>query len=219
MGRARPRRGAAGICIEEKAGLRAKPRRYPGGPPRPGGGGGGGGRAGGECECARNGPASIIAALPIATGQVVTEPIEHNDSVTFTGFLHQLDQCTDPRLNIHIVMDNGPSHTARATGAWIAAHPRITLTYTPQPASWLDLAELWFSVLTRALLRRGEFTSRADLADKITSFAIRYNRTAKPWTCAYDAGSDHARHLARHARHHHSVAAGPATASALPTAA
>ena len=63
------------------------------------------------------------------------------------------------------------------------------------------------------------FTSRADLADKITSFAIRYNRTAKPWTWAYDAGADHARHLARHPRHDDSMAAGPATASALPTAA
>ena len=122
-----------------------------------------------EFEYVRNGTASIIAALHIATGQVVTEPIEHNNSVTFTGFLHQLDQCTDPRLNIHIVMDNGPSHTAQATRAWIAAHPRITVTYTPKHASWLDMAELWFSVLTRALLRRGEFTSPADLADKITS--------------------------------------------------
>ena len=55
------------------------------------------------------------------------------------------------------------------------------------------MAELWFSVLTRALLRRGEFTSRADLADKITAFAIRYNRTARPWTWAYDARADHAR--------------------------
>jgi hypothetical protein len=41
---------------------------------------------------------------------------------------------------------------------------------------------MWFSVLTRTLLRRGEFTSRADLIDKITDFAVRYNRTARPWT-------------------------------------
>ena len=185
------------------------------------------GRAGGrrgrparrEFEYVRNGTASIIAALHIATGQVVTEPIEHNNSVTFTGFLHQLDQCTDPRLNIHIVMDNGPSHTAQATRAWIAAHPRITVTYTPKHASWLDMAELWFSALTRALLRRGEFTSPADLADKITAFAIRYNRTARPWAWAYDARADHADHAAYLARHHDCVAAGPAASSALPAAA
>ena len=92
-------------------------------------------------------------------------------------------------------MDNGPSHTAQATRAWIAAHPRITVTYTPKHASWLDMAELWFSALTRALLRRGEFTSPADLADKITAFAIRYNRTARPWAWAYDARADHAERL------------------------
>jgi len=68
------------------------------------------------------------------------------------------------------------------------------------------MAELWFSVLTRALLRRGEFTSRAELAGQITSFAIRYNRTAKPWTWTYDARAGHARYLARHAQHDDSAA-------------
>jgi transposase len=209
----RPPPGTVVICIDEKTGIQAKYRKYPGRPARPGR------AARREFEYVRAGTVSIIAALHVATGQVITEPIEHNNSVTFTSFLHQLDQCTDPRLTIHLVMDNGPSHTSRATRAWIAAHPRITVTYTPKHASWLDMAELWFSVLTRALLRRGEFTSRADLAGKITSFAIRYNRTAKPFTWSYDAGADHARHLARHAQHDNSAAARPAPASSLPTAA
>ena len=78
------------------------------------------------------------------------------------------------------------------------------------------MAELWFSTLTRGLLRRGEFTSRADLADKITSFAIRYNRTASPYTWTYDARADHTRHLARHSE----TASPPAaTDSPLPKAA
>lgn len=188
----RPPPGTVVICIDEKTGIQAKSRTHPGQPPRPGR------LARREFEYVRNGTASIIAALHITTGQVITEPIEHNDSATFTGFLHRLDQCTDPRLNIRLVMDNGPSHTSAATRAWIAAHPRITITYTPKHASWLDMAELWFSILGRRLLRRGEFTSPADLTDKITSFAIRYNRTAKPFTWTYDARTDHARHLARH---------------------
>ena len=98
-------------------------------------------------------------------------------------------------------MDNGSSHTSRATRAWIAVHPRITVTCTPKHASWLDMAELWFSLLTRALLRRGEFTSRADLIDKITGFAIGYNRTAQPWIWSCDARADHARYRARHGGH------------------
>jgi hypothetical protein len=63
------------------------------------------------------------------------------------------------------------------------------------------MAELWFSILTRRLLRRGEFTTPADLTGKITTFAIRYNRTAQPFTWTYDARADHARHLARHSGH------------------
>src|SRR5450631_340447 len=209
----RPPPGTVVICIDEKTGIQAKYRKYPEQPAAPGR------LARREFEYVRNGTVSIIAALHVATGQVITEPVARNDSVTFTGFLHRLDQCTDPRLNIHLVMDNGSSHTSRATRAWIAAHPRITVTCTPKHASWLDMAELWFSILTRALLRRGEFTSRAGLIEKITGFTIRYNRTARPWNWAYDARADHAAYLARHHAPDGEPAAGPATASALPTAA
>ena len=196
----RPEPGTVVICIDEKTGIQAKHRKHPGRPARRGR------VARREFEYVRHGTVSIIAALHVGTGQVITEPAARNDSVTFTGFLHRLDQCIDPALTIHLVMDNGSSHTSRATRAWIAAHPRITVTCTPKHASWLDMAELWFSVLTRALLRRGEFTSRAELAGQITSFAIRYNRTAKPWTWTYDARADHARYLARHAQHDDSAA-------------
>jgi transposase/DNA-binding CsgD family transcriptional regulator len=208
----RPPPGTAVICIDEKTGIQAKYRKYPGRPPRPGR------PARREFEYVRNGTVSIVAALHVATGQVIAEPVSRNNSVTFTGFLHRLDQCIDPRLNIHLVMDNGPSHTSGATRAWIAAHPRITVTYTPKHASWLDMAELWFSVLTRALPRRGEFTSRADLIEKITGFTIRYNRTAKPWTWAYDARADHARYRARHSGQHPATAE-PASTRTLPQAA
>jgi transposase len=193
------------ICIDEKTGIQAKYRKYPERPAQRGR------LARREFEYVRNGTVSIVAALQVATGQVVAEPITRNDSVTFTGFLHRLDQCIDPRLKIHLVMDNGSSHTSGATRAWIAAHPRITVTCTPRHASWLDMAELWFGVLTRALLRRGEFTSRDDLIDKITGFAIRYNRTARPWKWAYDARADHAGYIARRAQHDSSAATSPAT--------
>lgn len=70
-----------------------------------------------------------------------------------------------------------------------------------------------------AAARRGEFTSRADLTEKITNFAIRYNRTAKPWQWAYDARTDHERYLARHNINNHATTPAPGTAQALPNAA
>src|ERR1017187_9810622 len=209
----RPPPGTVVICIDEKTGIQAKYRKYPERPARRGR------LARREFEYVRNGTVSIVAALQVATGQVVAEPITRNNSVTFISFLHRLDQCIAPHLNIHLVMDNGSSHTSGATRAWIAAPPRISVTCTPKHASWLDMAELWFSVLTRVLLRRGEFTSRADLTAKITSFAIRYNRTAKPWTWAYDARDDHARYRARHRHLDAATTTGPATGQPLPQAA
>lgn len=53
-------------------------------------------------------------------------------------------------------------------------------------ASWLNQVELFFSILTRRLLRRGEFTSCQDLADKIINFIDVYDRTAKPFHWTYD---------------------------------
>ena len=70
--------------------------------------------------------------------------------------------------------------------AWIAAHPRFTVTYTPKHASWLNMVEIFFSILTKRLLRRGEFTSRDHLAGKILKFIAHYSRTAKPFRWRYN---------------------------------
>ena len=198
-----PRADTVLICIDEKTGIQAKCRKFPeraAGCGRP---------ARREFEYIRNGTASIIAALQVATGQMIAEPIARNDSATFIAFLHRLDQCIAPHLNIHLIMDNGSSHVSKATRAWVAAHPRIAVTYTPKHASWLDMAELWFSVLARGLLRRGDFTSRADLIEKISNFTVQYNRTAQPFTWTYDARADHSRYHARRAEEHTPAQAAP----------
>ena len=56
----------------------------------------------------------------------------------------------------------------------------------------------WFGVLTRRLLRRGDFASRDDLEAKIIAFTIRHNKNARPYRWSYDADADHARYLERH---------------------
>jgi transposase len=187
----RPPAGTVLLSLDEKTGIQAKSRRYPGQPARRGR------AARREFEYVRHGTVSLIAAMNVTTGEVLTRDIARNDSATFISFLTELDQAIDPRLRIHLIMDNGSSHTSKATRAWLAAHPRISVTYTPKHASWLNMVELFFSVLTRRLLRRGEFTSRQDLADQITDFVIRYNTTAHPYTWRYDARADHTRYLTR----------------------
>ena len=63
---------------------------------------------------------------------------------------------------------------------------RIVFYYTPKHASWMNQIEIWFSILARKLLRRGNFISLADLKTKILAFIEYYNRTmAKPFKWTY----------------------------------
>jgi transposase len=187
-----PPPGTVLISVDEKTGIQAKSRKHPGIPARPGR------DTRREFEYVRHGVISIIAAMNVTTGQVIAERIDRNDSAAFTGFLAMLHQMIPAGLRIHLIMDNGSSHTSAATRAWLAAHPRFAVTYTPKHASWLNMVEQWFGVLTRRLLRRGDFSSRDDLEAKITAFTIRYNKHARPYRWSYDADADHARYLERH---------------------
>ena len=45
--------------------------------------------------------------------------------------------------------------------------------------------ELFFSILARRLLKRGEFNSRQDLVAKVMAFIAEYDRTAKPFRWTY----------------------------------
>ena len=63
---------------------------------------------------------------------------------------------------------------------------RIVFHYTPKHASWMNQVEIWFSILARKLLKRGNFTSVEDLVGKVLAFIEYYNRTmAKPFKWTY----------------------------------
>ncbi|MFJ2203633.1 IS630 family transposase [Streptomyces violaceusniger] len=169
------------LSVDEKTGITARSRKHPDTPARPGR------RARREFEYVRHGTASIIAALNVHTGQVLTETIARNDSTTFIRFLRLLDSAIATGQELHLVIDNGSSHTSKKTRAWLAAHPRFHVHHTPKHASWLNQVEIFFSTLTRRLLRRGQFASRDELADRIDEFVLGYDETdAKPYRWTYD---------------------------------
>ena len=63
---------------------------------------------------------------------------------------------------------------------------RIVFHYTPKHASWMNQVEIWFSILARKLLKRGNFTSVENLIAKVLDFIDYYNRTmAKPFKWTY----------------------------------
>ncbi|MFJ3218200.1 IS630 family transposase [Kitasatospora sp. NPDC086801] len=172
--------GSVVLSVDEKTAMQARSRRHPTRPARPGD------AERREFEYRRHGTASIVAALDVHTGQVLVEDIARNDSVTFIRFLRLLDGSIDPALTIHLVLDNGSSHVSKATRAWLAAHPRFIVHHTPKHASWLNQVEIFFSILARRLLRRGEFTSRDDLIDQVRDFTLAYDNEARPFRWTYD---------------------------------
>ena len=63
---------------------------------------------------------------------------------------------------------------------------RIRFAYTPKHCSWLNQVEIWFGILVKKVIKRGNFSSKEDLRQKIAQFIEYFNRTmAKPykWTC------------------------------------
>jgi hypothetical protein len=112
-----PPEGVVVLSVDEKTAIAARSRRHSGRPARPGV------PAHEEFRVQPPRTASLIAALDVLTGEVLTEVITRNDAVTFTAFLDQLDAIIALGQEIHMVLDNGSSHTAKHTKKWPATHP------------------------------------------------------------------------------------------------
>ena len=79
----------------------------------------------------------------------------------------------------HVIMDNHSIH--KRHGLWLEEHPNVFFHYTPTSASWLNMVEIWFGILTLKLLWGASFSSTQDLCSHIKAFQDAYNKTAQPF--------------------------------------
>lgn len=174
------------LCVDEKSQVQALDRTQPMLPVRPGL------PARRTHDYVRHGTTTLFAALEVATGKVVDACYTRHRHQEFLRFLRQVAKAY-PRTKLHIVCDNYATHKHPKVRAWLERNPRITLHFTPTSASWLNLVEVFFSIITRQAIRRGTFASVPDLVDAIRTFIDAYNERCEPfvWTKTADEILDH----------------------------
>ena len=80
-----------------------------------------------------------------------------------------------PKLELHLICDNYGAHKHPAVKQWLVGHPRFHLHFTQISASWLNLVERWFGLITSQAIRRGSFQSIAQLEQAIGRFLAGWN--------------------------------------------
>jgi len=180
------------LCVDEKSQIQALDRTAPILPIRPGL------PERATHDYVRHGTTTLFAALEVATGKVTEACYERHRHEEFLHFLKKVARA-HPRRELHVVVDNYATHKHPDVEAWLTKHPRVRLHFTPTSGSWLNLVEVFFSIITRQAIRRGTFGSVSDLVGAIRRFIAGWNERCHPftWTKSPDEVLSHARERQR----------------------
>jgi len=168
------------LCVDEKSQIQALDRTAPILPLRPGL------PASATHDYVRHGTTTLFAALEVATGKVTDACFDRHRHQEFLRFLKQVAKAY-PRRQLHVVADNYAAHKHPVVKSWLAKNPRITMHFTPTSGSWMNLVEVFFGILTRQAIRRGTFTSVADLETAIGVYIDAWNDRCEPFRWVKDA--------------------------------
>jgi hypothetical protein len=192
------------ICCDEKTGMQILQRKYPTQPLQPGK------PEKREFEYIRHGTRALITSFAVATGEVVWDLGRTRTSEDFGRHIDHVATHFRPFDRFDWVLDNLNTHWSLEVCQSIAAlsdvpfepqrlrtgvQRRAFLTdpthkhvfhFTPKHGSWLNQVELWFSVLSRRFLKRGDFASPAEFEQRLSDYLHRYNaRYAHPYRWTY----------------------------------
>jgi transposase len=170
------------LCVDEKAQIQALDRTRPLLPMCPG-----------QVErrtydYRRHGTTALFAALHVKTGQVIGQLHQRQRSREFRAFLDTIEATVPAQLDVHLILDNYGTHKTAMIRRWLLTRPRFHVHFTPTSASWLNLVERWFALLTEKQLRRGVHRNTQALRDAIRAYITHTNEQPKPfvWTKTAD---------------------------------
>ena len=170
------------LCADEKSQVQALDRTQPLLPMRPG-----------QVErhthdYVRHGTTSLFAALDVKSGKIIGRCHRRHRALEFRKFLDTIDVSVPLRLDVHLIVDNYSTHKTPMIRRWLVRHPRFHLHFTPTGASWINLVERWFALLTEKQIRRGVHRSTLELEAAIMDYIRVTNKSPKPfvWTKTAD---------------------------------
>ena len=169
------------ICADEKPSIQARKRIAATRPARPGAGQ----RV--EHEYERIGALCYLAAWDARRAKIFDRCAPKDGIEPFDALVDQfMSQHPYSRAQrVFLVLDNGSAHRGkrsidRLQGSW----PNLIVVHTPIHASWLNQAEIYFSVVQRKVVTPNDFEDLADLEAQLLAFGRRYEQIAAPfqWT-------------------------------------
>ena len=204
------RQGEIAFSVDEMTGIQAINRIAPDLPMSPGK------PVAREFEYKRNGTQTLIAGFQIATGKVSADCGDTRTEKDFSRFIERLIEQNPGYRVYHFVLDQLNTHkseslvrlSAKLTKQDIELGEKgkqgilesmdtrekflsetdkpVIFHYTPKHASWMNQIEIWFGILMKKVLKRGNFHSKEELKEKVLAFIDYFNATmAKPFRWTY----------------------------------
>jgi hypothetical protein len=167
------------VCCDEKPSIQARARKHPSQPAKPGGDG-----QLVEHEYQRKGALCYLAGWDVRRARLFDRCAPKDGIKPFDELIEQFmtQEPYSKAQRVFVIVDNGSAHRGqrsidRLQGAW----PNLRLVHTPVHASWVNQAEIYFSVAQRKVLTPNNFADLDTLEQALLAFGRRYEQIAQPF--------------------------------------